>query len=210
MSHKKDAYFYFDIISPFAYFYVKQRHLLEQKLNIKPIPVLLGGLLRSTKNTGPAEIPSKRLHTYKYCVWLAQKLNIPFQFPQHHPFMTVSAQRLLIQADANWPMIEKAFEFIWMEGKDPNLTWAEFCNYLGLPSDTSIPNDDKVKAKLITNTEQAKNKGAFGVPTLAVDDHCFWGVDAMEWTLDYLNRPGMFDEDSFIQASKLPNGLTNT
>ena len=53
MSTKIPATFYYDIISPFAYLYVKQRHRLEDQLNITPVPVLLGGLLRATENIGP-------------------------------------------------------------------------------------------------------------------------------------------------------------
>jgi len=208
MKEKKVAHFYYDIISPFAYFYVKERHLLEEDLIIKPIPVLLGGLLRSTENKGPAEVPAKRLHLYKYCVWLAHKLNIPFQFPQHHPFMTVAAQRLLVQEHADWEMVEKAFDFIWVQGKDPNLSWAEFCEHLGLSGLTSMPDNPEVKAQLISNTEEAKREGVFGVPSLVVDGQCFWGVDTIAWTLDYLHSPGMFSEAPYLQAINVPNGLT--
>ena len=38
------ARFYFDIISPFAYFYVKLRQRLKPLLQIEPLPVLLGSL----------------------------------------------------------------------------------------------------------------------------------------------------------------------
>ena len=76
MSAKKPATFYYDIVSPFAYLYVKQRHRLESKLEITPVPILLGGLLRSTDNKGPGEVAAKRPHTYQFCVWQAEKLNI--------------------------------------------------------------------------------------------------------------------------------------
>ena len=39
-----NARFYFDIISPFAYFYVKLRYRLEPLFQIEPLPVLLGSL----------------------------------------------------------------------------------------------------------------------------------------------------------------------
>ena len=44
MSAKLSARFYYDIISPFAYLYIKQRNRLGEKLDITPVPVLLGGL----------------------------------------------------------------------------------------------------------------------------------------------------------------------
>lgn len=207
MSSKVAATFYYDIISPFAYLYIKQRHRLEHKLNIEPVPILLGGLLRSTDNKGPGEIAAKRPHTYQFCVWQAEKLGIPFRFPEHHPFTTVAAQRLLTQVKADWVMVERAFDFVWTEGKDPNLSWSEFCTYLNLPADTPRPENPEVKAQLIANTNQAKLAGAFGIPALIVNQHCFWGLDTIEWTLDYLARPGMFEEASYAYAGKVPNGL---
>ena len=208
MNSKVAATFYYDIISPFAYLYIKQRHCLESKLDITPVPILLGGLLRATDNKGPGEIAAKRPHTYQFCVWQAEKLGIPFRFPEHHPFMTVAAQRLLTQEKAGWALVERAFDYVWVEGKDPNLSWPEFCTYLGLPPDTLRPEDPDVKAQLITNTSQAKLDGAFGIPALIVNQHCFWGADAIEWTLDYLARPGMFEEASYAYAAKVPNGLS--
>jgi 2-hydroxychromene-2-carboxylate isomerase len=207
VSEKISATFYYDIISPFAYLYIKQRHRLEQKLDITPIPILLGGLFRATDNKGPGEIAAKRPHTYQFCVWQAEKLGIPFRFPEHHPFLTVAPQRLLIEQNADWAMVDRAFDYVWAEGKDPNLSWSDFCNYLGLPSNTAKPENPEVKAKLIANTNQAKADGAFGVPALVFNQHCFWGVDTIDWALDYLQRPGMFDEAPYAYAANVPNGL---
>jgi 2-hydroxychromene-2-carboxylate isomerase len=207
MSQKITATLYYDIISPFAYLYIKQRARLEHKLNIIPVPILLGGLFRATDNKGPGEIAAKRPHTYQFCVWQAEKLGIPFRFPEHHPFMTVAAQRLLVEQQADWPMVEKAFDYVWVEGKDPNLSWSDFCTYLGLPGDTAKPESPEVKAQLLANTNQAKADGAFGVPALILNNHCFWGIDTIDWALDYLARPGMFDEASYVYAGNVPNGL---
>lgn len=208
MSEKIPATLYYDIISPFAYLYIKQRQRLEHKLDIKPVPILLGGLLRAADNKGPGEIAAKRPHTYQFCVWQAEKLGIPFQFPEHHPFMTVAPQRLLVEQNADWKMVERAFDYVWVEGKDPNLSWSEFCVYLGMPADTAKPESPAVKASLIANTKQAKADGAFGVPALVVNQRCFWGVDTIDWTLDYLARPHMFDEASYTYAENVPNGLS--
>ena len=207
MSAKVPATFYYDIISPFAYLYLKQRSRLETKLDITPVAILLGDLLRASDNKGPGEIAAKRPHTYQFCVWQAEKLGIPFRFPEHHPFTTVAAQRLLVQEKADWVMVERTFDYVWIEGKDPNLSWSEFCVYLGLPADTPRPENPEVKAQLIANTNQAKLDGAFGIPALIVNQHCFWGVDAIDWTLDYLARPGMFEEASYAYAGNVPNGL---
>ncbi len=207
MSAKIPATFYYDIVSPFAYLYLKQRSRLEKALDIKPVPVLLGGLLRATENKGPGEVAAKRPHTYQFCVWQAERLGIPFRFPEHHPFMTVTAQRLLVEQNADWKMVERAFDYVWVEGKDPNLSWPEFCSHLDLAADTPKPESAEVKTQLIANTNQAKAAGAFGVPALVVNQHCFWGVDTIDWVLDYLARPSMFAEPSYAYAGNVPNGL---
>jgi 2-hydroxychromene-2-carboxylate isomerase len=204
------ARFYFDIISPFAYFYLKLRHRLEPRLEIEPVPVLLGGLLRAVGNQGPGEIPAKRSYTYQACVWQAEKLGIPFRFPEHHPFITVAAQRLLVQEQADWAMVERAFEFVWVIGKDPNLHWLDFCAYLHLDPNTPRPDSVAAKAGLLANTQEAVDRGAFGVPTLAIGGRIFWGVDAIDWVIDYLNRPEMFDQAAYKAVASLPNGLTAT
>lgn len=198
---------YFDIISPFSYFYIKQLGRLNHKINIEPVPILLGGLFRATDNRGPGEIDAKRPHTYQYCVWLAEKLGLPFQFPKHHPFLTVAAQRLLVQQHADWTMVERAFDFVWVQGNDPNLSWPEFCRHLNLPENTPKPDDPAVKAQLITNTNQAKEDGAFGVPALALNGQCFWGVDTIDWVLDYLDRPNMFSEPAYALVKTIPSGI---
>lgn len=208
MTTKIPAIFYYDIVSPFAYLYIKQRQRLEKFLDILPVPVLLGGLLRAAENKGPGEIAAKRPHTYQFCVWQAKKLGIPFRFPAHHPFMTVAAQRLLVEQNANWTMVERAFDYVWVEGKDPNQSWPEFCIYLGLPANTAKPDNPEVKKQLIDNTNQAKDHGAFGVPALVVNGHCFWGVDTIDWVLDFLARPNMFEEEQYTFAASVPNGLT--
>ena len=199
--------FYYDIISPFSHFYIKQRHRLEKRVDIKPVPILLGGLLRLTDNRGPGEIEAKRPHTYQYCVWLAEKLGLPFRFPEHHPFLTVAAQRLLIAQNAQWDMVEHAFDYVWVEGKDPNLSWSEFFQYLGLAADTPKPDAPEIKAQLVANTELAKADGAFGVPALVINQHVFWGLDSIDWALDYLDRPNMFTEMAYRYAGQVPSGL---
>ncbi|WP_269460354.1 DsbA family protein [Polynucleobacter necessarius] len=174
---------------------------------MKPVPVLLGGLLRASENVGPGEVAAKHPHTYQFCVWQAEKLGIPIRFPEHHPFLTVTPQRLLAQQNADWAMVERAFDYVWIEGKDPNLSWPDFCAYLGLPADTPKPDSPDIKALLIANTKQAREDGAFGVPALIVKQHCFWGLDTIDWTLDYLARPQMFEEASYAYAANVPNGL---
>ena len=54
MNMKLKAYFYYDIISPYAYLLLKSRKILEDKLELIPVPIFFPGLLRLQDNRGPA------------------------------------------------------------------------------------------------------------------------------------------------------------
>lgn len=121
--------------------------------------------------------------------------------------MTVAPQRLLAQENADWQMVGKAFDYIWLEGKNPNMSWPQFCEYLGLSIQTPMPDSLEAKEKLIANTNLAKDAGAFGVPTLAINNQCFWGLDTIDWVLDYLANPAMFEAPAYLHAKNIPSGL---
>ena len=66
------AIWYFDVISPYAYLHLKQFAKIAQPLDIEYRPVLFAGLLKHWETKGPAELPAKRRHTYRQCVWTAR------------------------------------------------------------------------------------------------------------------------------------------
>jgi hypothetical protein len=52
-----------------------------------------------------------------------------------------------------------------------------------------------VKAELANNGEAAVAAGVFGVPTCRVGAELFWGDDCLEMVRDYLDDPGMFENE---------------
>lgn len=204
---KKEAIFYYDIISPYAYLFVKMRRQLEGKLSLKPVPIFFPGLLRAQNNVGPAEVPEKRMHTYNFCTWKAARENIPLKFPKRHPFSSVAAMRLLYAHQADWDMVDKAFNFVWQEGKDPETDWTGFCAALGLHADTLKPTDENIKLGLAANTELASKAGVFGVPSVVVDGRSFWGCDTLEWILEFVDNPNLFNEEPYKSLSLVDNPL---
>ena len=92
------ADWYFDFVSPFAYFAVRRLEELGHELDIHCRPVLLAELLNQRGQKGPAEIPTKRLWTYRWCTWWAAEHAIPFRFPAAHPFNPLPYLRLAICA----------------------------------------------------------------------------------------------------------------
>ncbi len=75
---------YFDFISPYAYLQQARFPQFPKEIVIQPKPVLFAGLLNHWEHKGPAEIPTKRIFTYQYVVWLGNKLGIPLRMPPAH------------------------------------------------------------------------------------------------------------------------------
>ena len=57
---------------------------------------------------------------------------------------------------------------------------------LGVADADQLIAREQVKQALRVNTEAAIAAGVFGVPTIVVDGHVFWGSDATHMARDYL------------------------
>jgi 2-hydroxychromene-2-carboxylate isomerase len=204
---KHTALFFYDIISPYSYLFLKMRHVIDARIDLVPTPIFLPGLLKRQQNVGPAEVPEKRLYTYEFCIWKASQLSIPFCIPARHPFPSVGAQRLLLKHKANFDMLDRAFDFVWAQGRDPELEWTEFCLAMGLPKDEPKPNEDVIKHSLIQNTHHAGDLGVFGVPSIVLNDKVFWGLDSMQWILDVLDNPALRESPEHQRVGSIINPL---
>jgi 2-hydroxychromene-2-carboxylate isomerase len=201
---------YFDFISPFAYLQSEQLGLLGPRVNVRPRPVLFAALLAAAGHKGPAEIPAKRLFTYRYCIWQAKALGIPFKFPPEHPFNPLPLLRLAIACDCAPTVIHHIFRFVWRDGRLPDLPieWAELVGELGIADAAARIGAPEVKAALRRNTDEAIARGVFGVPTLAIGDALFWGSDATRMAADYLAAGCRWDDPEYARVAELPVGAT--
>jgi len=204
---KPQADFYYDIISPFTYLFLRLRAPLMERLELHPRPIFFPGLLRLQNNRGPAEVSEKRAHTYDLCIWMAKRHGIPMQFPKRHPFPSVAMQRLLLERNADWTMVDRAFDFVWAEGRDPDLEWPQFCAAIGLSDTTPRPEGPEIRQRLTDETAKAAACGVFGVPTVVLGGHVFWGTDTIAWVLDFLEDPAMFDRPEFRALRAIENPL---
>ena len=73
------ATWYFDVISPFSYLALGEVEQLAERMNVLYRPILFAALLQHWSHLGPAEIPPKRLHTYRLCVFEAARRGIAFR-----------------------------------------------------------------------------------------------------------------------------------
>ena len=202
------AQWYFDLISPFSYLHLHRLRPLRERLRIDPVPVLFAGLLKHWGTKGPAEIPPKRLHTYQSCVYAAHQAGVPFRMPPRHPFNCLAAQRLMVSLHADFPVIEKAFDFVFGQGRDPEREFEAFAAQLQISDAAARIADPAVKQRLIANTERAIAAGVFGVPTLVLRGRLFWGSDTVEWTRQFLDEPDLFDGPDYRAAAQSEFGIS--
>lgn len=195
------AIWYFDVISPYAYLHLKQFARLPAALAIELRPVLFAGLLKHWGTKGPAELPTKRIHTYRQCVFTARQLGIPFRMPPRHPFNPLSILRLLIALGPTVETVTTAFDFVWRDGHDPVEDWPVLCERLGVAPDTALIQDAAVKQTLLDNTAAAAARGVWGVPTFDVDGELFWGADTVDWLNAFLADPTLFQSQDMQRAS---------
>lgn len=202
----KPADWYFDFISPFAYIAFTRLGRVSHALDLHYHPVLFAGLLNHWEQKGPAEIPGKRVWTYRWCTWWAAQQGIPFSLPAVHPFNPLPYLRLAIAAGNTPPAILRIFQALWTTGADPGepLQFAALAKSLEV--DPLRLGDQAIKDALRVETEQAVAKGVFGVPTLIVDGELFWGADAMEFIEAYLANPGLLASAEMKRAGTLPIG----
>ena len=181
---------YFDYISPFAYFqHIKLRQLQKEHpgLIIEPIPVLFAGLLKHHSHKGPAEIPAKRAMTYLYCDWYARQNDIPFSLPFAHPFNPLPLLRYTIARRCDAQVIDKLFSHVWMKSAEhPDFASLEaLAEVSGFENIADLSAAPQVKQTLIDHTNTAIASGVFGVPTLEIDNTLYWGLDMTEMAMSH-------------------------
>ncbi len=206
------ADWYFDFISPFAYLQSEQLALLGSKVRIRYRPVLFAGILAAHDHKGPAEIARKRVFTYRFLVWQAKKLGIPFKMPPEHPFNPLPLLRLAIACDSSADAVARIFRFVWRDGRLPDLPieWAELVHDLRLPDAQRRIADADVKEELRRNTDEAIARGVFGVPTLAIGDELFWGADATQMAADYVAAGQRWTDPEYERVAALPIGAARS
>ena len=203
------ADWYFDFVSPFSYLQCEQLPQLATSMRIRYRPVLFAGLLKAHGHKGPAEIASKRIFTYRFVVWQAGRLGIPIKFPAVHPFNPLPLLRLAIVADCEPDAVRRIFRFVWRDGRlgDLPIEWAELVAELGIQDASARIDRPEIKESLRRSTDEALARGVFGVPTLAIGDELFWGVDATAMALDYVAQGCKYADPEMARIAILPIGV---
>ena len=202
------ADWYFDVISPFAYLQLVRFDRLPDDLNITCRPILFAGLLGHWGQKGPAEIAAKRLHTYRFSQWRADREGVPLRYPPVHPFNPLKALRLCIARGSDVVTVRAVFDHIWRDGIgiDSEAGWRALAERLGIDDADALVSAQEVKDGLRRSTEEAIAAGVYGVPTFRIGTELFWGDDATGMMLDYLADPNLFETGEYKRVSHLPVG----
>lgn len=206
------ADWYFDFISPFSYFQFLKLATLPKEVELTLRPVLFAGLLNANAHKGPAEIPAKRLFTYRHVIWRARKEGIPFTFPKAHPFNPIRALRLAVALGAGSAVVGAIFNAIWGEGHLPDneAGWEAIQKAAGVDDGEDRISDPAVKKRLIENGDAALAAGVFGVPSFVADGQVFWGDDATAFFTDWVRDPRLLESEEMRALKTLPSSANRT
>jgi 2-hydroxychromene-2-carboxylate isomerase len=200
---------YFDYISPYSYLQHEVLGRVAAKASIDYRPVLFAGLLEHHGQKGPAEIPAKKVHTFREIVWRAHQHGIELNLPAAHPFNPLPLLRLSIALGNRPEVVRALFRHVWVDGHLPDDTAAlqALCDTLGVSDAQACIQRPEVKAALRANTEEAIARGVFGVPSLLINDQVFWGFDMTDAALACLDDDPVFRSPLMQRAEALPDGV---
>ena len=189
--------FYFDFASPNAYLSHKVMQIIKEKhqVDLNYVPVLLGGIFKATNNKPPMEqffgVMNKNEYQSIEIQRFIERHNIDsFQMNPYFPVISLQIIRGAVAADMDGYLeeyIDKVLVHMWEEPKkmdDPEVIKAAF-EESGFDSEKLMAQiqDPIIKAKLISNTEQAVERGVFGIPTFFIDDEIYFGKDTI-WMIE--------------------------
>jgi 2-hydroxychromene-2-carboxylate isomerase len=181
--------FHFDFGSPNAYLAELVIPSIEQRTGVKfeYVPVLLGGIFKSTGNMSPADslrgIKNKPEYMALETERFIRRHNITtYRSNPFFPVITLMLMRGAVAAQLDGvfePYFRAAYHHMWEEPKkmdDVEVFRAAFKSS-GLDADRLIARaqQDDVKKRLIDLTADAVSRGSFGSPTFFVGKEMFFG-----------------------------------
>ena len=190
----KTVDFIFDFASPNAYLVHKVVPQIEARTgaHFNYIPCLLGGIFKATGNQAPmiafGGIKNKPEYDAMEMQLFITRHNLTdFKMNPNFPVITLMLMRgaLVAERDGFLPAyIETMLTAMWEQGlklDDPEVLHKAYAD-AGFDADKIMADmgDDAIKAALLDNTNQAVERGAFGIPTFFVGHEIFFGKERLE------------------------------
>ena len=185
--------FMFDFGSPNAFLSHEAIPAIEKRTGVKfeYVPILLGGIFKATNNRSPAEtlagVKNKRefraLETQRFVSRFQVR---PYVWNPFFPVNTLNLMRAAVAAQVEGVFeeyLDAAFHHMWVEPKkmdDPEVAMKAL-GESGLDAAKLFARaqQPEIKAKLIENTQDAVERGAFGSPTFFVGKEMFFGKEQL-------------------------------
>ena len=185
--------FIFDVASPNAYlsWRVLPGICTRTGANVVLKPCLLGGIFKATGNQAPMmafgnirnKLAYEMLETRRF---IAKHKLDAFQMNPHFPVNTLMMMRMLASAEIDGgleKLAEALLHHMWEAPKkmdDPAIVAAAL-QESGLDADRLMARAQAQDAKdqLMANTNEAVERGAFGIPTFFVGEEMFFGKNTL-------------------------------
>ena len=186
----KKIEFFYDYASPNCYLAWTRLPGLCERYGAELIyrPILLGGIFKIVGNDTPINVKPKGVWMFDDIARYAEYYNVPFEMNPHFIFNSLSAMRGAIwaQSEGRLDDYNKAmFEAAWISGRNlgdkdeiqstianAGIDAAAFANAVQLAD---------IKKALIDETNRAVERGAFGAPTMFIDNVMHFGQDRLAW-----------------------------
>ena len=187
--------FFYDLSSPWTYlaFNNVQDVIAETQATVSWRPFLVGGVFNAVNQSVYASrsnpIDPKVIHNFTWLHEWARLANLPLDFPtQHHPVKSVLPMRMCCALEDDQETLkaftQAAFDAYFAAGRniDDPFVMADVARSIGLDGEALLGRavEPEIKDRLRANTEEAIAKGAFGSPTMIVNQaQLYFGNDQL-------------------------------
>ena len=186
--------FFYDLSSPWTYLAFNNVQPILEETGAEVIwrPFLVGGVFNAVNpavyEARAQPMDPKIVHNYRWLHEWARLAELPLTFPtEHHPVKSVLAMRACCSLEQYQPDLKRfsqaAFDAYFARGEnidDPAVlrTIAATCD---LDGDALIKAtaEQAIKDQLRANTEEAIARGAYGSPTMLIDQSLYFGNDQL-------------------------------
>lgn len=183
----------FDFVSPNAYLiWWPLRELVKQSAaELDVFPVFLGGMHKLTGNAPPmirdAEVKGKNAYSALEMQRFIKKHQLTrFRMNSKFPFNSILLQRMLLAADQDGrgvQFVEAILPLVWEQDLDAAnpAAVAQGVTDCGFDARDLMERaqTDEIKQALVDNTQNAVDRGAFGIPTMFVGEEMFFGKERL-------------------------------
>ncbi len=188
-----NAEFHFDFGSPNTYYCHRVIPAIEQRTGVtfNYVPILLGGVFKTTNNKSPMEAFAGIKNKSEYNAletkrFIEKHQLLKYRFNPAFPVNTLHIMRgaiFAIDRGIGDAYIEAVYQCMWekeLNMADPDVIRAAL-EAANLPADEIIAGSAlaEVKQKLIANTQASVDRGTFGAPTFYVGEEIYFGKDKL-------------------------------